>query len=171
MADNQNERAAAPFRRGAVPLSELVGKAIGPLTGRRGIATADLVAAWPGIAGARFADCTRPEKIAWPKGGETEWRQAVLVVRVDGPRAVFFQHESSQVIERLNAFLGYAAVGRIRIVQGPVAAPSKPGPRTAPALGAADAARLDQALAGMEDDPLREALAKLGRGVLTDKLR
>ena len=58
----------APRRRGPIPLSELVGKIVAPVTAKRGFAAADLVAAWPDIAGSRFADCTRPEKIVWPRG-------------------------------------------------------------------------------------------------------
>lgn len=171
MADKGIGRDVRPSRRGPVMLSELVGKAIGPLTARRGFAAADLIAAWPEIAGARFADCTRPEKIVWPKGEANEWRAALLVVKVDGPRAVFFQHEAGQVIERVNAFLGYAAIGRIRIVQGPVAAATDAAPKGAATLAAEDEARLDRSLAEVEDDALRAALGKLGRGVLADKSR
>jgi hypothetical protein len=170
MADNGIGRDSKP-RRGPVALSELVGKAIGRLASRRGFATADLIAAWPGIVGARFADCTRPEKIAWPKGEANEWRTAVLIVKVDGPRAVFFQHEAGQVIERVNAFLGYAAIGRIRIVQAPVAAVTGQAPRVEVPLDAEEEARLGRALAGVENEGLRSALDKLGRGVLKDKSR
>jgi hypothetical protein len=170
MASNGIGRDSKP-RRGPVALSELVGKAIGPLAMRRGFATADLIAAWPGIVGARFADCTRPEKIAWPKGEADEWRSAVLVVKVDGPRAIFFQHEAGQVIERVNAFLGYAAIGRIRIVQAPVAAIAGAPQSVAAALDTEDEARLGRTLSGVDNDQLRAALDRLGRGVLKDKSR
>jgi hypothetical protein len=164
-------QAGKTSRRGPVALSELVSKAIAPLTSRRGLSIGDLIAAWPGIVGSRFADCTRPEKISWPKGEADEWRSGVLIVRVDGPRAVFFQHEVGQVVERVNAFLGYAAIGRIRIMQGPVAHAATKPERGIPHLPAGEEARLSQTIAGVEDEGLREVLGKLGRGVLSEKKR
>jgi hypothetical protein len=158
-------------RRGPVALAELVGKAIGPLAARRGFATADLIAAWPEIAGARFAASSRPERIVWPKGTANDGKPAVLVVRVDGPAAILFQHEAGQTVERVNAFLGYAAIGQLRIVQGPVAsAGGEPAPRPG-AITADDATRLAEALAPVDNDGLRAALERLGRGVLADKSR
>src|SRR6185295_19195441 len=92
-------------RRGPVMLAELVGKVIDPGTKRRGFGTTDLIAAWPEVVGPRYADCTRPEKIVWPKSEDMEGAPALLVLRVDGPRAIFVQHEAAQIVERVNAFL------------------------------------------------------------------
>ena len=158
-------------RRGPVQLAELVGKAIGPLAARRGFATADLIAAWPEIVGARFAASTRPDRIVWPRGTANESKPAVLVVRVDGPAAVLFQHEAGQIVERTNAFLGYAAVGQVRIVQGPVGAPGGEEPEPPLPISAEDETRLADALAPLDDEGLRTALGRLGRAVLTDKSR
>lgn len=166
MADS-NQR---PQRRGPVALGELVGKVIDPVTRRRGFLTTDLIAAWPEIVGARFADCTRPEKIVWPRGEEMEGAPALLVIRVDGPRAIFVQHEAGQIVERVNAFLGYGAIGHLRIIQAPVsgkltaAAPEK-------ALSAAAEAKLAATLRPVDDDGLRAALDRLGRGVLAEPRR
>ena len=158
-------------RRGPVLLAELVGKAIGPLAARRGFGTADLIAAWPEIVGTRFADCTRPDRIAWPKGAANEGKHALLVVRVDGPAAVLFQHETGQIVERANAFLGYAAIGQVRIVQGPVGKTGGEAPTLPTPIGAEDEARLGNAIAPVDNDALRSALDRLGRGVLSNKSR
>ena len=47
-----------------------------------------LIQAWPEIVGQRFADCSRPERIAWPRGAAREGESGVLEIRVDGPRAL-----------------------------------------------------------------------------------
>lgn len=157
--------------RGPVKLAELVGRVIDPVTQRRGFATTGLIAAWHDVVGARIAACSRPEKIVWPKGTAVEGTPALLVLKVDGPRAVFIQHEAGQIVERVNAYLGYAAIGRIRLVQGPIANDAA-GKRPAPAaLPAEDTARLKASLDGVASEPLRAALEKLGRGVLSDKRR
>ena len=153
--------------RGAVSLGELVGQAIAPVTARRGFATADLVAAWPEIAGPLYAGCTAPEKIAWPRQEEDgEPAAGVLVLKVDGPRAIYVQHDLPQILERVNAFFGYRAIGRIRILQSPVATggtqqQAAPKRRCDPAAEAAIA----ETVQGVDDDRLRAALERLGRGI------
>jgi hypothetical protein len=159
-----------PKRRGAVPLTALVGSIIDPVIAARGFANGDLVAAWPEIAGQAFAGWTEPERIVWPRGvAGREPPPGILTLRVDGPRAIHVQHELPQIIERINAYLGYAAVGQVRIVQKPVARrrkPERPAPRPLPPAAEAE---LSAALTGVADDRLRGALDRLGRGVLAPR--
>ncbi len=167
MADSNHKL----HRRGPVALGELIGKVIDPVTKRRGFVTTDLIGAWPEIVGARFADCTRPEKIVWPRGEEMEGAPALLVIRVDGPRAIFVQHEAGQIVERVNAFLGYGAIGHLRIIQAPVSAKGIAEAAAERQLSAAAETQLAETLAALEDDSLRTALDRLGRGVLGDRRR
>jgi hypothetical protein len=152
-------------------LGELVGRILDPVTKKRGFATTDLIAAWPEIVGRKFADCTRPEKIVWPRGEEMEGAPALLILRVDGPRAIFVQHEAGQIIERVNAFLGYGAVGHIRIVQAPVKGTIPAEARTDAPLDPEAEARLAHTIAALPEGGLRAALDKLGRGVFGDRRR
>jgi len=92
----------------------------------------------------------------------------VLHLRVDGPRAVLIQHEIGQITERVNAFLGYGAISRIRLVQAPVAA-RQAGGGAEPHLGAEAEQRLGAMVSGAEDDRLKAALDRLGRGVLSGR--
>ena len=170
MADAADNQAGKQRRRGPVPLSELVGKVIGPVTARRGFATADIIAAWPEIVGARYAECSLPEKIVWPKGPDADGKPALLVLKVDGPRAIFVQHEAGQIAERVNAFLGYAAIGQIRIIQAPVKTKADEPAGPLPLAPEAEA-RLAVTIAGVADEGLRTALDRLGRGVLSDRRR
>ena len=88
---------------------------------------------------------------------------------MEGARAVLLQHETPQFIDRINAFLGFGAVGELRIMQKPLAqAAPKPVPAALP-LTPAQAAALDEAVAGM-DDELAQSLKRLGEGVLTQSI-
>lgn len=150
-------------------LADLVGKTLDRVTATRGFATAELIAAWGDIVGAGFADCSQPEKIVWPRGAANEGTPGVLIVRVEGPRALLLQHEVDQIVERTNAFIGHGAVGKVKIVQGPVrprTAPAKPGPRP---LDEDDETGLAATLADVDSGELRLALDRLGRAVLGDK--
>lgn len=151
-------------RKGPVALGELVGEAISPITAKRGFATADLIAAWPEIAGPLHAGCTAPEKIAWPRDNDDE-ATGVLIVKAEGPRAVFVQHDLPQILERVNAFFGYRAIGRAKIVQGPVASHPAEGTTDPVELGPSAERALAEQLEVIEDGRLRAALARLGRGV------
>ncbi len=156
-------------RKGAVAVGALIGAIIDPVTRRRGFATAELISAWPDIVGAQFADCTTPEKIVWPR--EENGGPAVLVLKVDGPRSIFVQHEAGQIVERANAFLGYGAIGRLRIVQGPVGRAKPTAKARNPEISAAEEAALGTSVATIDEGPLKDALARLGRGVLSERKR
>ena len=138
-----------------------------------GFSTASLVTDWAAIAGAELAAYTAPERLKWPRGGErpeegaataSKTRQgATLVLRVDGGRALDVQYKARQIIERINAYFGYAAVAELRIVQAPVGetlGPARALPRTTPAP-------LTTEVAGIADAGLREALGRLGAGIRT----
>lgn len=144
-----------------------------PALEANGFPSASLITDWPVIIGAEFAGFTQPERLAWPRRAfesdddDTLARHAndcaTLILRVDGPRALEVQHAVPQLIERINTFFGYRAIGRIRIVQGPVRRHKKKTDRrkTIPARAAGDTAP-DIDLSGIEDEGLREAVLRLG---------
>ncbi len=111
----------------------------------------------------------RPEKIQWPRRLTTTIRSSPR--RWWSPARArprcHLQHETSEIIGRVNAFLGFSAIGRIRIVQKPVdmvAAAPKPAPAAPLALGRRSA--LAGAVGKIEDDGLRAALERLGATIL-----
>src|SRR5215475_13323440 len=94
-----------------------------------GFSTAALVTDWGTIVGRELAASTAPERLKWPRalaptdGDENRSqgrRGATLVLRVDGGLSLDVQHKARQIIERINAYFGYAAVAELRILQGPV---------------------------------------------------
>lgn len=161
---------AAPTRAKPVPLSELIGKAMTPLCRKRGFASVDIVAAWPEIVGSRYGERVQPDRLIWPRRKDAEGQDisepATLVVHTDGPTAMMLSHETSQIIERINVFFGWAAVNRIKITQKPVAARPRSRPKPAPSLTRDEKKRVDNQVQGVADDRLREALRKLGEQVI-----
>jgi hypothetical protein len=133
-----------------------------------GFSTASLLTDWATIVGRELAASTAPERLKWPRAVERPDEDAgkgrqgfTLVLRVDGGRSLDVQHGARQIIERINAYFGYAAVAELRIVQAPVGAegqPSRPAPR-------ASACPLTHEVAHIADPGLRDALARLGAEV------
>ncbi|WFU09769.1 DUF721 domain-containing protein [Rhizobium sp. CB3090] len=155
-------------RRGEKQISELTNGIIDPVLAKRaGINTA-LLGSWDEIAGEDFAECTRPEKIAWAKRGSGEdggYQPGVLTIACEGARALFLTHAQGELIQRINGFFGFHAVSQIRIVQKPVSIASKRSRKPPPLKGEA-ARKLDDMMDGIEDDKLRAALQRLGTAMV-----
>ena len=127
-----------------VPVSDLVSNILDPVLRKRAGISIGLVQSWEEIAGPRLAAHSRPEKIQWPRRlhEDDPFQPAVLVIACEGMAALHLQHETSEIIGRVNAFLGFAAIGRIRIVQKPLTTTATaPKPRPRP-LSEAQKARL-----------------------------
>jgi hypothetical protein len=162
-------------RKGVVQISEVANGLIDPVLAKRAGINTMLLGSWDEIAGAEFADCTRPERIAWPRraseiAGEGRYQPGVLTVACEGARALFLTHAQGELIQRINGFFGFHAIGQLRIVQKPVAPPPKRYSRPPPLVGEA-ARRLETMMEGVESEALKAALKRLGTAVLSTQRR
>jgi hypothetical protein len=128
---------------------------------RRGFAAARAIADWPEIVGPTLADASIPERLVRSRGSEA----ATLVVRVRSAAALELQHWLPQIIERVNGYFGFRAVGQVRLVQGPVARPPRRARPSLPALAPGEAAVLESQLAPLAGSPLHASLMRLGQAV------
>ena len=111
--------------------------------------------AWPAIVGPLLAEVTQPRGLG----------RGTLTIACVGPVAMELQHLSSELLQRINRFLGGEPVQRLRFVQTltpPVAPPVRPV--ATPAIERA----VEKAVATLPEGPVRDALAALGRAVLTE---
>jgi hypothetical protein len=136
---------------------------------RYGFAYGDLITQWPAIVGDSVAQWSEPERIKWPRAGVDERKQGgTLVIRVTPGRGLDLQHETPRIIERINAFYGYAAIGAIKIRQGALSQKKAPV-QALPELGTHAARALESELDGVADPGLKDALRRLGQGVLSPR--
>ncbi len=101
---------------------------------------------WPEIVGAEIAAHAEPEKMQWPRQVDSETPEpATLVLRVEGPAAIEIQHQSGVILERVNRFFGWQAVGDIALRQAPLSRrPKVKPPVPDPAAAARVAATLSR---------------------------
>jgi hypothetical protein len=156
-------------RKGEKQISELTNGIVDPVLAKRaGINTA-LLGSWDEIAGEDFAECTRPEKIAWARhggsGDDGRYQPGVLTIACEGARALFLTHAQGELIQRINGFFGFHAISQIRIVQKPVSVASKRS-RTPPPLKGEAARKLEGMMDGIEDEKLRAAIQRLGTAMV-----
>jgi hypothetical protein len=165
-----DKRRSSGWRGTPEPVGGLVSSVLDPVLARRAGMTTALLAAWPEIVSAPLAESTRPQKINWPRRAseDDQFKPATLVVAADGMAALHVQHQSGEIIQRINAFFGFRAVDRLQLVQKQVAPEPKRQRRKVP-IAPEDEARLETLADGIEDESLREALLRLGRSVKQEK--
>ena len=141
----------------------------------RGASIARLRAEWSAIVGPALARTTRPEALVAGRGARnSSGAGKVLRLRVSGAAALEVQHQTSQIVERVNAYFGHRMVDDIRLVQGAIGR-ALPPPAT-PAPDPQTVTRVAARAAAVEDPDLRAALTRLGarvanrRGVLMGML-
>jgi len=130
---------------------------------KQGFASTELVTRWAEIVGAEIAAHSEPDKIQWARSfGDDVAQPGTLVLRVEGPASIEIQHMSRVLLERVNQFFGWHAVGALRLRQAPL---GRRRPATPPRNDGKAQAAIAATLADVRDDELRAALARLGAAV------
>jgi hypothetical protein len=137
-----------------------------------GFSAATLLTDWAAIAGPELSTVTAPERLRWPRQAATETNEAsearaktragaTLVLRVDSAQALTVQYSAKQIIDRVNAYFGYAAIAELRLIQAPLHESRRP----VKALPRPPLEPLTAEVVGVADASLRDALARLGAGI------
>ena len=154
-------------------MSDLATAILDPVLRKRAGISIGLVQSWEEIAGPRLASQSRPEKIQWPRRlhEDDPFEPAMLVIACEGMAALHLQHETGEIIARVNAFLGFNAIGRI--THRAEAGDRHDDRRRSRARGRLTAAEKREAVtarsATIEDDGLRASLERLGATIIGTK--
>src|SRR6201996_1999336 len=117
----------------AKPLSVLLSDVFSDAYSKQGFAARELVTRWAEIAGPEIARYPEPLKMQWPRPVEGQPQEpATLVLRVEGPTALEIQHASDVILERVNRFFGWHAVGKLALRAAPLLPRGRPRRHAAP---------------------------------------
>ena len=148
----------------AKPLSVLLSDVFSDAYAKQGFAARELVTRWAEIAGTDVAAHSEPLRMQWPRPVEGQPQEpATLVLKVEGPMALEIQHKSDLILQRVNRFFGWSAVGKLALRQAPLSrrdrpkSPSPPDPKAV--------AEIADSLSAVEDEQLKAALARLGAAI------
>src|SRR5256884_4679143 len=155
---------AKPRSISAKPLSVLLSDVFSDAYAKKGFAARELVTRWADIAGPEISAHSEPLKMQWPRPVEGQPQEpATLILRVEGPMALEIQHSSDVILQRVNRFFGWSAVGRLALRQAPLSARKGAAPSRVPdPKSVADVA---ETLSAGDDAELRAALARLGASI------
>jgi len=158
-----------PSRSFPRPLSDFLGATLSDTLKSQGFASSEIIARWADIVGPEIAAHSEPMRINWPRPNtagdlaDEAAEPATLVLRVEGPAALEIQHLSAVILERVNRFFGWQAIGRIALRQAPLR--RREPPAAPPPLDPEAEARIAASLPAVADDDLRQALARLGAAI------
>ena len=146
------------------PLADLVASCVASAFERQGFTSCEIVTHWDEIVGPEVAAHAEPIRMQWIRNRDPdESPPATLVLRVEGPAAIEIQHMSAVIIERVNRYLGWQAVGALALRQAPLMRRGGKPPR--PKIDEGSAAAIAAQMTGIADDGLRAALGRLGAAI------
>lgn len=118
---------------------------------------------WAAIVGDDVAAHAEPLKIQWQKVPDGQKPPpGTLVLRVDGPAAIEIQHMSQVILERVNRYFGFAAIGKLALRQAPLRRMARKARR---AVDPQAVQSIAEKLPVGTDPALRDALARLGAAI------
>ena len=145
-----------------VAVGDAMGPILGPALRRRGFAGRDIITHWAAIVPKPYDTVARPDELKWPRGAERSAEGATLYLRVLPGHALAVQHEGAKIAAAVNRYFGYVLVREVRL-SAEAMVEQEPG---VPVADAAPTPEVDAAVRGVEDEGVREALRKLGQGVM-----
>ena len=157
----------APARRlnRAVGVAEALGRVLDPVLRKSGFASSDILTHWPAMAPAPYDKVALHDLLTWPRG-ERGAEGATLYLRCVPGHALALSHEAGPIAAAVNRYFGYFLVGAVRLSAEPFTPRSGAGEDTPHEVSAAVRAEVEHRLGPVADDGLREALRRLGHGVI-----
>ncbi len=159
-----------PIRMGrASSVDSLSLAVIEPGLNQLGLVGADILRHWASIVGEVLAQNTRPERVRF---APTQRSNGTLYVQARAGFNTIIQHNSPQIIFRVNSHFGFKAIEEIRISKHPFDERETTGNRVSSRILAARVEpanhlcdHLASVVAGIEDEKIRKAFEELGKVV------
>lgn len=158
------EQRGKPQYRPAPTAGMAVSKIVRPLSKKYsgGSSAAMLKKNWHEIVGARWGKISTPIKFTGGRDGRT------LVISAPGAAATLIMAASGPIIERLNTHLGAGHVIKLRLIQSKLKTNEMPSGLKR-GLSPRRENQLQDGLLKLPEGSLKQALTKLGRGVLSNE--
>jgi hypothetical protein len=150
-------------RQGKVKrIGPLVVGTVTPIFQKYGFVQARILLEWEHIMTPKFAKLCEPVKVAFPY---KQRNNGCLYLRSTSSMATEITYLEPQILEKINQYFGYQAIGKISIHHGPlqrVRVEKRPKEHE---LSEETKTSLDAQVESIENDRLRDVLLSLGKGI------
>lgn len=153
-----------------VGLGDAVNKIIAPALQKRGFASKDIITHWQHIAPTPYNKITIPDKLHWNKGNKSA-EGAILYLRCEQAHKMALSYESEMISAAINRYFGYLLVEKIKISAKPFSSSSGEKSNKTPIITKKAKQKIEKTLVNVKDEALKQALQKLGEGVLSKQNR
>jgi len=156
--------------KGFTRTSSLLTQRVRSASEKRGFAQSRLLTQWTEVAGESVAAISRPVEVSYGRGG----MGATLTLLTTGANAPVLEMEKEKLRSRVNAVYGYNAIARIRITQtaatgfaeGQVDFQHRPDVTASLPTDPVIQQKAKEVAEPIEDEGLKQALARLGENIL-----
>lgn len=148
-----------------VGVADALSKVLDPALRKRGFASRDIITHWAAMAPAPYDKVALPDRLSWPRG-ERGAEGATLYLRCVPGHALALSHEGPLIAAAINRYFGYVLVGAVRLSAEPFVPHSGEKMVTRRQTDAAVRAEVDEKLAPVADDGVKEALRQLGHAII-----
>ncbi len=153
-------------RRGRfTDVSTLANGILDPALKKRGFASRDILAHWQIIAPAPYNLVSVPDRLKWRRN-EAGADGALLFLRCHEAHRMALMHDGPAIVGAVNRYFGYVLVDKIKLSAAPFVTTPDTNTIKSRKLNAQTQAKLESKIADVQDDGVKEALRKLGAGVL-----
>lgn len=159
-----------PTRRRAQlqPLSKSVSGLTRRALDKRGFVDASIVNEWPKIAGELIGKHSLPDRIVFSR--DRSQPGTLHLVLDNGALSTEVIHFEPILLERINRYFGFRAVGKIKIHHGPLPIKKAVSRPPLPPISADRRQAIVDDLTAVADDELKDALERLGNHVARRRL-
>ncbi|MCF6303035.1 MAG: DciA family protein [Devosiaceae bacterium] len=142
-------------------VGELVSKLIDPALKKRGFASRDILENWHIIAPPPYNKVTIPDQLKWRRGISAS-DGAILILRCHEGHRLALAHDHERIVAAVNRYFGYVLVEAVKLSAHPFSARSDTPVQIASEPSPQAKEKVNAALCNVEDNDLKQALAKLG---------
>lgn len=150
--------------QGLQKLTKEIRQIVQPILGKHGFANADIIENWPLLVGEDLARGIMPDHLHFDR---QDRKNGVLYVKsAGGAFAMLLEHQKMRVIEKINMFFGYPAVGSIKIIQGTLKLKKPVLKKEVKRLSQKQMQELEKKVEQIEDLELRQKVLEVGIALL-----
>jgi len=155
-------------RRGIKSLSHALDIVTKPVFLKRGFAENRIITDWNKIVGDSIGACSVPRKLTFSRDKKSN---GTLYVEVSNSSfSTEMVYLEPMILEKIACYFGYKAVSRLKILQNPQN-PLQMGrglAKTKKVISTENKEAIENSLADIEDEDLKESLRQLGQGILAE---